>query len=395
MSEVKPKKQPLSLSQMHQGFMTALTQAERLADESRVLARKKRFAGALSKAILGLEEVGKNRLLLYRAATVVMGTPAAWKLFWSAYRSHKEKLALAMTWGSILSPQLLSAEDVAAHLKYISEEAERLDRRKQQSQYGAFDGKEFTSANDKEFRDEANFIRLVLQTLCTRLRIDHPENLAEDEFLEFVSEKIRLSRALGFIDTAGKGSAGGWAASVAEGNTPVLGPDGVLPSIEAFQRRVENRYRIIPPRIPVTLRRLNSSQEFETFYDAIRARYGYPDWVIISTIYNIAFNARVISQAQKPPSPDEVAGWMEWAEKPDDKPLAVGLFTDEVSFNLALDLWLTAFLAALGVAIPDLRADNTGKIRRAASRHYPVFEYDLEHWPIFDFGADTEEPSKP
>jgi AbiV family abortive infection protein len=103
MKKPSPKKKPLTPSQMHQGFMMALEQAEHLAHEARVLARRRLFAGALSKAVLGLEEIGKNRLMLYQAATLQMGRPVPWQTFWRAYRNHREKLLLAMMWSSILN----------------------------------------------------------------------------------------------------------------------------------------------------------------------------------------------------------------------------------------------------------------------------------------------------
>src|SRR6266566_1984522 len=71
MASGTPKNRALSLTQLHQGFLSALIQAERLGEESVILNRKRRFAGALSKAILGLEEIGKNRLFLFQAALIV------------------------------------------------------------------------------------------------------------------------------------------------------------------------------------------------------------------------------------------------------------------------------------------------------------------------------------
>lgn len=379
------KTDALSLPQLHQGFVSALVQAERLADESRALARKKLFAGALSKAILGLEEVGKNRLFLYQAGTVVLGTPRPWSGFWRSYRSHKEKLELAMTWASILSPDLVSGDDVSRHIKFISDEAQRLDVLKQRSQYADFDGDSFTVPSDETVREEALELGTVLKGLCCSLREQYPIDLPQDEFLELVREKIRLSRTLGFFPPDGGVARSSFPDAVADGNSPVLARDGVLPSEHAFRTRVAERYEIVPSKLPVTLHTLNRSAEYAKFYAMLKERYRYPDWVVVSTIYNLAFNARVRPSLTEPPDEATVARWLEWAEEPDSESLPVELFTDEKSFDVALEMWLMAFLAGLGIQTPDIAADDMTKVRRIASRYYSVFEYDIEHWPIFEF----------
>ena len=101
-----------------------------------------------------------------------------------------------------------------------------------------------------------------------------------------------------------------------------------------------------------------------------------------------AFNARVRPDLNGPPSQDQITKWMNWAEDPADEPLPVGLFTDEPSFNQALNVWLAAFLAGLGIAVPDLSVNNMNMLRRVASRYYAVFEYDVEHSPIFELIGD-------
>lgn len=385
---MKQKHEPLSPAQLYQGFMSALEQAERLAEESSALARRKLFAGALSKAILGLEEIGKNRLFLYQAGTLVLETPRPWNQFWRSYRSHREKLELAMTWTSILNPELVSADKVAQHMKFISDEAQRLDELKQRSQYADFDGASFTVPHDETVREEALQLVAVLQELCRSLRKQYPRDLPQDEFLDLVREKIRLSRTLGFFPTEGGAPSASLADAIADGNRPVLVRDGVLPSEQAFRTRVAERYEIIPPRLSVTLPALNRSPEFEHFYASLKERYRYPDWVVVSTIFNIAFNARVQPTLTEPPGGASVQHWLEWAEEPDAEPLPVELFTDENSFNRTLDVWLMAFLAGLGIQVPDINTDSIARVRRIASRYYSVFEYDIEHWPIFKFADE-------
>lgn len=373
--------------------MSTLAQAERLEEESRALARKKLFAGALSKAILGLEEVGKNRLFLYQAATVVLRTPRPWSAFWASFRSHKEKLELAMMWASILNPQLVSADDVARHIKFISDEAQRLDVLKQRSQYVDLDGDRFTVPSDEAVREEALQLGAILQEFCRSLRKQYSIDLPEDEFLELVGEKIRLSRTLGFLPSEGGVACSGLADALTDGNSPVIARDGVLPSEDAFRTRVAERYEIVPPRLPVTLKSLNRSADFAKFYAMLKEQYCYPDWVVVSTIYNIAFNARVRPNLNEPPNKSDSGRWMDWAEEPNAEPLPVELFTEEKSFNITLDVWLMAFLAGLGIQIPDITTENTSKVRRVASRYYSVFEYDVEHWPIFEFPDEREAES--
>jgi AbiV family abortive infection protein len=380
---------------MHQGFMMALEQAEHLAQEARVLARKRLFAGALSKAVLGLEEIGKNRLMLYQAATlqIQMGRPAPWKIFWRAYRSHREKLVLAMKWSSITNPDLVSKEALNDHLEFIASEAENLDRHKQESQYVGFDGVGFVTPCDSSLKEEARFLLEVLELLCRRLREQFPVDLPQDEFDARVSEKVRLSKALGLIDASSMESPDDWADAVVEGNSPIFVRDGVLPTVEEFQERVEERYGVVAPRLPVTLSALNSSREFKEFYASIRNDYGYPDWVILCTVFNIALNVRMVSQLKAPPTSDELAVLLDWSEDPDDSPLSIEYFTEKEGFNAALDVWLLAFLTGLGIAIPDVSRENRMKIRRVASRFFSVFEYDVEHWPVFDFeGLEEDAP---
>jgi len=385
MAEVKPKKQSLSLSQMHNGFMMALEQAEHLAEESQILASRNLFAGALSKAILGLEEIGKNRLLLYQAGVMMMGIKAPWKQFWSFYRSHTKKLEMAIQWATILDPALLSVEDVKAHLKLIIEEAVRLDKRKQESQYVGFDGNEFKIPKDCELKVEATAIKGFLQSLCIQLREQYPAGLPEEQFKELVVVKVQLSRALNLVETEAEPTPDGLAEAIADGNSEILTLNGLLPSVRTFEKRVKERYEIVPPKIQVTLNQLNSDSSFEAFYNAIKTHYGYPDWVILSTIFNISLNARVKLEGQSQLKPDEVQHLMNWAEQPEDEPLPIETFTNEKEFNIAMDMWLAAFLVGLGIAIPGLTAKNMKKVRRVASRYYSVFEYDVEHWPIFNF----------
>ncbi len=389
MKPVQPIKQSLSLNQLHQGFMSALEQAERLTEESLMLARKKLFSGALSKLILGFEEVGKNRLFLYQAATLVKGAPHSWEDFWDIYFDHKKKIKFAMEWATILSPQLASADDVAMHIKFISEEASRLDIRKHESQCVGLDGDSVTVPGDDEVREETIILGIILESFCRRLRDKYPTNLPEDEFRELVSEKIRLNRTVGFIATE-EMSLTEWAGAVADGNSSVRARNGVLPSKNSFRMRVEERYEIIPARLPITLRSLNGSREFERFYEMLKGRYRYPDWMILSTIYNIALHARVVAHLTEPPQEEEMRKLADWAEKPNYEPLPVELFTDEDTFTLAVELWLTAFLDGLGINIPNLTADNKKKVRRVASRYYSVFEYDVEHWPIFHFTTESQ-----
>ena len=302
--------------------MSAFEQAERLADESQALARKKLFAGALSKTILGLEEVGKNRLFLYQAGTLLLDTPRPWPQFWRSYRSHKEKLELALTWASILNPDLVSGDDVSRHITLISEEARRLDVLKQRSQYADFDGDSFAVPHDEACQEEALQLAALLQGICCSLREPYPIGLPEDEFLELVREKIRLSRTLGFFPIEGEITDSSLADAVADGNSPVLARDGILPSEQAFRTRVAERYEIVPARLPVTLHALNRSPEFEQFYAFLSERYRYPDWVVVSTIYNITFNARVQPTLIKARDEATVRRWMEWAEEPDAQPLS-------------------------------------------------------------------------
>ena len=59
------------------------------------------------------------------------------------------------------------------------------------------------------------------------------------------------------------------------------------------QSDVEDGRDNYPIRIPVVLAYMVIELlEFEQFYNHIREHYGYPDWVIVSTIFNIALNAK-------------------------------------------------------------------------------------------------------
>src|SRR6266568_5133758 len=112
-----------------------------------------------------------------------------WMPFWAAYRDHRKKLQMALTWASILNPELVSATDVTAHLAFVSAEARRLDLLKQESQYSGFNGAVFTVPVDTAIRDEAIILGVALESLCSLLREQYPPDLPEDEFLELISEK--------------------------------------------------------------------------------------------------------------------------------------------------------------------------------------------------------------
>lgn len=365
--------------------MLALGQAERLAQEAKVLIKKKLYSGALSKVILGLEEIGKNRLLLYQASMLQMKKPASWEIFWRIFRSHRDKLKFSLKWFSITNPNLDSKKTLKKYLSSITQNAEHLDNRKQESQYVEFNGVEFANPCDSESQEESMFFLEILDEQCKCLREQYPEETSLEEFCASTFEKIRLSKALGLIDDSNKNTIDDWEDAVVDGNSPVLLNLECLPKIDDFQKRVEEKYKIIPPRLTITLPILNASKQFKEFYDGIKDEYGYPDWVIISAIYNIVLNLRVVSKFKSQPSNAEMASLLDWSEKPEDKPLPVYHFIELESFNFALDIWLLAFLKGLGILVPNVSTENRMKIRRVASRFFPIFEYDVEHWPIFDF----------
>ena len=114
----------------------------------------------------------------------------------------------------------------------------------------------------------------------------------------------------------------------------------------------------------------------------MKSLYGYPDWVILGVVYNLALNARVnVHEYLKTHHPAEL---VEWAENSSlDKPLDVAVFTDPEMFERMLGSWIVAFLSGLGI-FPEKPGEHGSSARVLAARLYGVFNREVEHSPIFD-----------
>jgi hypothetical protein len=222
--------------------------------------------------------------------------------------------------------------------------------------------------------------------LISAARKNFPKKCSVQEFAKIIDIKVKYANALHFLDNKDQLD---FDEKVLHLYSDIFSKDGKLPSYREFIKRVRERYRLLPRLIPITLRALGNSGEFAEFLRTKRRKYGYPDWIVLSVVYNIVLN-HMGENDIAPPS-----GWSGFAESGFMAPLEgkdtacppITLFLDADQFEVMLDMWLAAFLAGLGVGVPtDIRAD-TFQIRRIASNHYDIFGADVMHKPIFYFDS--------
>lgn len=384
----KNKNTTLSFDQLCSGLLAAIQTAEQLLEEARALFKQSHFAGAFTKSILSLEEIGKHRILFYQAALMHndQQTKPDWLNFWHSYYSHLSKLNNALQWQIFMSqiaPK--TKDDLAEMLQFARDKAQELDSTKQVSQYSDFiDGRFSASVNSKTMRSQCRRFINICKILIRAARKNFSKKCSVQEFTRIVDIKVKYANALHFLDNTDQIE---FDEKVLHLYSDIFSKDGKLPSYRKFIKRVHERYRLLPNLIPVTLRTLNNSTEFAIFLRTKREKYGYPDWIVLSVIYNIVLNHMRENDIAPP------AGWSEFAESGFMAPLEgkdsicppIALFLNADQFEVMLDMWLAAFLAGLGVIVPkDIRAD-TFQIRRIASHHYDIFVADVNHKPIFTF----------
>jgi AbiV family abortive infection protein len=385
----KNKNTTLSFDQLCSGLLAAIQTAEQLLEEAKTLFRQRHFAGAFSKSIISLEEIGKHRILFYQAALMHndQQTQPGWPKFWHSYYSHLSKLNSALQWQIFMSkiaPK--TKDDLAEILQLARDKAQELDSTKQVSQYSDFiDGRFSASADSKTMRSQCSHFINICKMLISAARKNFSKKCSVQEFTRIIDIKVKYANALHFLDHKDQLE---FDEKVLHLYSDIFSMDGgKLPSHRKFIKRVRERYRLLPSSIPVTLRTLGNSVEFAEFLRMKRKKYGYPDWIVLSVVYNIVFNHMRENDIVPP------AGWPGFSESGFRAPIEgkdsicppLTLFLDADQFEVMIDMWLAAFLAGLGVGAPtNIRAD-TYQIRRIASHYYDVFVADVKHKPIFSF----------
>jgi len=369
----------LTFFEMYDAYHAALKQANSLLSEARLLIDNGLDGGAVHRLVISLEEIGKARLVFFQGALATDGRAVDWKSFWQDFRSHTVKLDHALAWNpEFLSLMGDSATQVERAIATNRARASALDKRKQQSSYsGAVDGS-FDVPEHEEFQGEARALLSVVESTISWTRSNPVTAASRDEFQSALARARAYANALGYMGCKSKEEA---YEAIAQGGRGLFSVTETAPTDEDFIARVSERYEIMPGRLGVTLPQLRSEQSFLEFYQSLRDESGYPDWVILSVLYNIALNARV--DVGRLRSEDVLSTLGDWSEKIGvDEPLDVRLFTDLERFEAGLDLWLVAFLAGLGV-VAEMPEGNTHGVRRAAAAAFGIFNRDVPHEPLF------------
>lgn len=377
----KERDRVLNLREIRSGYLAAVKQAESLISEARLLIDNGRHAGGYHRLVIGLEELGKSRMFTYQGAFALDGKNVSWTHFWKDYYSHVPKLREALVWSDTLTlvPTASSGKEIELAFDSAIHRAKDLDGLKQATSYSDVGVDGFSAPKDSDFVDEAATLRTVADALLARA-IEHDLTKCPDDnsFGEILVAMLRYTRALGFLDVASREVAYD---QFVDGNQPFWTRGAEIPSDEAFMARVEERYAVLPSRLQVTLGELSKSAEFTDFYQSIKTTFGYPDWLLLGTIFNIVLNARVDTDEYI--RTERIHELLEWGEDPEvDKPLPIGMFIDHDVFDRMLGMWLTSFLVGLGV-MPQEAGSYGTRVRRFAARHFGLYNRDVKHAAIF------------
>ena len=372
------EKGALTVGAMRAGYHAALTQAEQLLEEARVLRGSNKHAGAYQRLVIALEELGKARLFAVHGPFVVSCENPGWSTFWRAYRSHFEKLRQAHIYYDIDS--IVDAETktaVSEAFQRCEATSRRLDRAKQESTYSDFIDGEFRSPDGNAFSSDCDALVNVVERVLERLRASRLANCADDQcFGDELGRMFRYANGSGYLKT----EPDELNRRIAAPNQDLYTLDCGMPGDAEFMERVESRYRELPPKIAVTLGALRRSPKFRKFYEAMKVTRGYPDWMILGVVFNIALNSRVdVARFVRTGCEFELLDWSE--DERVDRPLPTSLFIDEERFERHLDQWLLAFLAGLGVGLSD-PGENACHARAVAVRLFDILNRDVEHQPL-------------
>lgn len=377
----RPNK-PLRIPEIRAGYLAALRHARKLAGEAELLGSAGNYAAAHQRLVIALEEIGKTRLFSYQGSLLVGRRPTLWTRFWRDYYSHVAKLEVMLTWAQ--SDMILSAPDAAAvrlMLTSLSEHAQKLDLSKQASAYSDHNGVSFGSPDDDDFKASARQLATLASALVDRTDADSLSTATDDaEFEAELKRKFKYAAILGLMDSD---SGVELTERVAQFNAPVALVNDAMPDEAALEARIAERYVLLPRRLPVTLPALVADQRFRKFYTRITARRGYPDWILLGTIFNIVLNARVDTEMYA--AENRIEELKDWSEDPTvDRPLRTSLFTDQRTFECHLDGWLVAFFAGLGILTQSPGERLDGRARRVGTTVYPdLLRRDVPHDPIF------------
>jgi AbiV family abortive infection protein len=359
---MKERDRQLSIPELRDAYHAALTQSQSLQSEGQLLLENKRFAGAFHRFVIALEEIGKARITMYQASFVAAKSIVDWRRYWRSYYSHMEKLRSALLWHE--TPTLLEADSPDAlekAFKVVDERASDMDRRKQEASYSGPNGITFAPTDEDIHEGHAQALAKVTNELMCRIQEHKVTKAVAASFEEELLQIYRFTNTLGYLDPDTKDLF----EALNKAKIPFRVRDGHLPTDEEFLERVQERYSEFPPRLKVTLPTLNRSEQFMAFYEGLKWKCGYPDWIFLGVVFNLALNARVDIERLEPAARLRLLAWSEDPSK--DQPLDVSVFTDSERFNFALDAWTVAFLSGLGI-VPEPPVGELRRVRHLAAR---------------------------
>jgi AbiV family abortive infection protein len=383
----KKRREPLTIDQLYDAYHAAIQQARDLVAEAELLQQAGRLSGTLHRSVIALEEVGKARIVFYQGAMIVGGLSSDWQRFWKSYYSHVDKLEEVMLWLDLyFGPEYENPADVEAAYRILRGRASELDIAKQSSSYSRPEEGSFRPSSDADAQADGVLVFELAQEALRLIEANSLTKASRSEFSEHLEVKVKYFHALGYAKAKTKEE---FYQVAVDMKGRLLPTRGALPTDKEFMDRVKERYSYLPPLLPVTLPQLRASDEFRAFYGRLRDVFGYPDWVILSVVYNLALNHRI--DTAKNASEDDIVKLNGWREDPEvDDPLDIAVFMTDETFELMLDLWMFSFLDGLGVVpeLPDGRVSP--RIRRIAAVHFSVFDRDVAHEPIFGSEATDD-----
>lgn len=160
----KFKGKPLSNDQVTLGMHLCFCNAKELLEDAEILKKNRKYARALSLAMLSLEELAKVPML---ANTLLYPKNAQrrWKNFWTSFTSHPDKQLIWSIYGEFLKKVGITGyED-----KYPSSLVPLLEKFKQLGFYVNFFDNKFIKPDDFA-KDNPEWIKWIFE--ITRKRID-------------------------------------------------------------------------------------------------------------------------------------------------------------------------------------------------------------------------------
>ncbi|MEK0336685.1 MAG: AbiV family abortive infection protein [Nitrosopumilus sp.] len=388
MKNLKQRDKALSLEDFYNGTLLSIETAESLYDEAILLSSNNKHAGSFTKCVLSLEEIGKSILLVLAATLLIQFKEMDkryWKKFWTIFYDHLKKLNFAIQYYLFTSEININTKDhVRQIFEFIQKTSKELDKDKQKGQYTDFSEDKFVKPIDIDFKENSESLLEVLDRLLELQRERFPNELNFDNYIEIITNTLKYTRSLKMLEKETLENLDDAILQLYQDTSFYKYP----PTEEFILKDIKGKYEILPNSIKITLQYLNKSKEFFEFYNYLKVNFGYPDWVILTVLYNISFNVKAFPSGILPEKNLELIVEKHKRhplEKETDSPIPIEKFINHDYFELALDKWLEAYLIKMGVILPKSTNINSSDIRRIAEGTFGFFKIDVEHKNIFHF----------